>query len=543
MLRSLVGSEMCIRDRTITGNVLVAAGSIGYLGVFVAQYRLDLVDMWKRKLLELGVPTNMATASLRGTLEDPVKVQQWAIQGLPADGLSIENAIMMDKARRWALCIDPQRQANRWIRKKEEKSLGEDGVVKASDSSTKLQRALESSVRFGRTLLLENVTENIDPSLEPVLLKQIFKQGGTDMIKLGDSVIAYDPSFKFYMTTNLRNPHYTPEVSVKVSLLNFMITANGLEEQLLGVVVGKERPDCEEKKTLLVEQNAQMKEELTQVEDNILALLEQSGPDILDEDTLINALDESGKMKAEIEQKMKEADITEREIDRAREEYRPCAYRSQLLFFCITELGNVDPMYQYSLSWFKNLFLGSIVHSMRADAVLERMGHINRHFTYSLYENVCRGILEKHKLLFSMTLVVKLLQGYDKLDPLEWRYILAGPPSIDCPLPNPDPSWITDKMWIEISKAADLEKFEGLDQDVTDNISEFKKYFDHDEPDKISPPGIWADRLGLFQELIFLRAFRPDKLLPKMAQFIEEAQGHKFTTPPVFDLLLSLIHI
>ena len=53
------------------------------------------------------------------------------------------------------------------------------------------------------------------------------------------------------MTSNLPNPHYAPEVCVKVSLLNFAITPVGLEDQLLGVVVAEERPDMAEKKNSL----------------------------------------------------------------------------------------------------------------------------------------------------------------------------------------------------------------------------------------------------------------------------------------------------
>merc|ERR1711871_201051 len=304
----------------LIGNVVASSGAIAYLGVFTAVFRTDLVKQWQDKLVETNVPTDVASATLRGTLEVPVKVRQWAVEGLPSDGLSIENAITMDKARRWPLCIDPQRQANKWIKSKEKQNLGDDGIVKASDSGSKLQRALENAVRFGRTLLLENVMESLDPSLEPILLKQTFKQGGSIMIKLGDSVIAYDPNFKFYLTTNLRNPHYTPEVAVKVSLLNFLITPDGLEEQLLGVLVSKERPDCEEKKNELVVNNAKMQKDLYEIETNILALLEQSGDDILDEDTLINALAESKKMKDKITVQMDAAAITEKEIDAAREE-------------------------------------------------------------------------------------------------------------------------------------------------------------------------------------------------------------------------------
>ena len=65
--------------------------------------------------------------------------------------------------------------------------------------------------------------------------------GGVLCIRLGENVIEYSNDFRFYITTKLRNPHYLPELATKVSLLNFMITPEGLEDQLLGIVVAKER--------------------------------------------------------------------------------------------------------------------------------------------------------------------------------------------------------------------------------------------------------------------------------------------------------------
>lgn len=64
---------------------------------------------------------------------------------------------------------------------------------------------------------------------------------GVEMIRLGENIIEYSQEFRFYITTKLRNPHYLPEVATKVTLLNFMITPEGLEDQLLGIVVAKER--------------------------------------------------------------------------------------------------------------------------------------------------------------------------------------------------------------------------------------------------------------------------------------------------------------
>ena len=108
-------------------------------------------------------------------------------------------------------------------------------------------------------MLLENVGEELDAMLEPILQKQTFKQGGALCLKLGDTIVEYNANFRFYITTKLRNPHYLPEVAVKVTLLNFMITPVGLEDQLLGIVVAKERPDLEAEKNQLIVQGADNK--------------------------------------------------------------------------------------------------------------------------------------------------------------------------------------------------------------------------------------------------------------------------------------------
>ena len=129
-------------------------------------------------------------------------------------------------------------------------------IIKLTDAD--FVRTLENCIQFGTPVLLENIGEELDPILEPLLLKQTFKQGGSVCIKLGDSTIEYSKDFRFYITTKLRNPHYLPETAVKVTLLNFMITMEGLEDQLLGIVVARERPELEEEKNQLILQARQL---------------------------------------------------------------------------------------------------------------------------------------------------------------------------------------------------------------------------------------------------------------------------------------------
>lgn len=260
----------------------------------------------------------------------------------------------MAKARRWPLLIDPQGQANLYI-----KNMGQEaahGLEVVRLSNPNFIRTLENGIRFGKWVLLENITETLDATLEPVLLQQKFKQGGTTMMRLGDSSISYNDDFRFFMTTKLPNPHYPPEVccslvtlrhrlclrhngeqvAVKVSLLNFTITPTGLEDQMLATFVAKELPELEQKKGNLVLETARMRKELQDIEATILHLLSVSKGNILDDKDLIETLDKSKKTSARITQQVKEAEDTEQEIDSLREKYRPVAYQASVLYFCIS---------------------------------------------------------------------------------------------------------------------------------------------------------------------------------------------------------------
>lgn len=227
----------------LTGDVLISSGMISYLGAFTSLYRADLAAEWVKNCEEKEIP-NSGKFSLERVLGNPVDIRNWSLQGLPNDSFSVENAIINQYTRRWPLFIDPQGQANRWIKSKE-KDVGIK-VLKFTDAA--YLKFLEAGIRMGTSVLMENVSEETDPAIEPLLQKQIIVKGKSMTIKIGDSVIDYDKNFKFYMCTKLRNPHYLPEVSTKVTLINFMITFEGLSDQLLGLVVEKEQPELQTKK-------------------------------------------------------------------------------------------------------------------------------------------------------------------------------------------------------------------------------------------------------------------------------------------------------
>ncbi|GLC60993.1 hypothetical protein PLESTB_001703700 [Pleodorina starrii] len=520
----------------LTGDMLIAAGVIGYLGAFTASYRESAVGKWVEACAAARIPRS-PSFGLAAALGDPVKIRSWTIDGLPNDAFSIDNAIMVDNARRWPLMIDPQSQANKWVKHMEGRR--DLRVIKLTDSD--YMRTLENAVQFGLPVLLENVGEELDPSLEPLLLKQVFKQGGLSYLRLGDTTVEFSDQFKFYITTSLRNPHYLPETAVKVTLLNFMITPDGLADQLLGVVVAQERPDLEEQRQQLVVESAENKKKLAEIEDRILQVLSSSQGNILEDATAIQILSEAKAVSNEISLKQEASELTQRAIDTARTAYAPCGTFNATLFFCIRDMAAVDPMYQYSLAWFLKLFVRSIQQAAKVDDVAERLHNINDHFTYALYQNICRSLFEKDKLLFAFLLSARILMSRSegRLEPHLYQFLLTGGvgvPERDVQRPE-GADWLSAKAWGELLRAPNVcPAFEGLPEVIAGCPDEWRALFDSVEPQSMELPMSYDYRLEPFQKVLLLRMLRPDKVVPAVQAFVASSLGARFTEPPPFDL-------
>lgn len=507
----------------LTGDVLVSSGMIAYAGPFTAGYRGQISDEWSSECIKKKIPSS-SVFSLQNCLGDPVKIRQWNIDGLPRDSFSIENGIIISKARRWPLMIDPESQANKWIRKMEGKENTLQ-VLKLTEDN--FLRTLENKITFGHPVLLENVGEELDPSLEPLLLKQVVK----NILRLGESNVEYNKEFRFYITTRLRNPHYLPELSTKVTLLNFMITPEGLADQLLVTVVSEEQPELARTKEQLIIQTADNQKKQKQIQDKILHIMSTSSGNILDDDEAIQVLSQSKIVSNQIEVEQANAKVTEEKIDKTRMEYKPFSDCMSLLFFCITELGNIDPMYQYSLDFFNNLFIRSIRESEASEALETRLLNLKKHFTRSLYVNICRSLFEKDRLLFAFNLTLRFME-YDKLlDMKELRFLMTGGIGLDEKLPDkPEEAWLLDKTWAEFCRLSDLERFKDFYKDFKAKIGEWKLIFEHPKIYEAELPGKWNTFLTSFEKLLVYRCLRPDSVVVAITEFVAAQLGREFTT-------------
>ena len=158
---------------------------------------------------------------------------------------------------------------------------------------------------------------------------------------MGDKELTLDPKFNLFLHTKLSNPHYPPEIQAEATLINFTVTEAGLEDQLLTLVVRKERPDLAAKKEELIQQQNQFKITLKNLEDDLLQRLADATGDILENYDLIENLERSKALSTEINAKVEIAKVTEVAINDASEAYRPAANRGALVFFLMSELTRI----------------------------------------------------------------------------------------------------------------------------------------------------------------------------------------------------------
>uniref|UniRef100_A0A671Z136 Dynein, axonemal, heavy polypeptide 9 like n=1 Tax=Sparus aurata TaxID=8175 RepID=A0A671Z136_SPAAU len=507
------------QEETLSGDVLLTAAFISYAGSFSKKYRRELLDnLWMPFLRSQKVTTLHTGLDPVSMLTDDAMVAQWNNEGLPGDKMSTQNATILTNCERWPLLIDPQLQGIKWIKSRygsslKVVSLGQRGYVDV----------IEQAVVAGDTVLIENLEETIDPVIDPLLGRHTIKKGSC--IKVGDKECFFHPGFRLILHTKLANPHYKPEIQAQTTLINFTVTRDGLEDQLLAQVVNQERPDLEHLKSELTKQQNMFKIELKLLEDELLTRLSAAESNFLGDNVLVEKLETTKHTAAEIEMKVLEAKVNEVKINEAREHYRPVAVRASLLYFIMNDLNKINSMYQFSLKAFNVVFHKAVAMAEASEDVKSRVNTLIDCVTYSTFNYISRGLFERDKLTFTAQLAFQLLLMSKEIEMRELDFLLRF--NIDHHYVSPL-EFLSNQAWSAIKAMSFTDEFRGLDRDIEGSPKRWKKMVESECPEKEKFPQEWKGKSSL-QKLIMMRALRPDRMTYALRNFVEEKLGVKYT--------------
>ncbi|KAI4568749.1 hypothetical protein MJG53_014367 [Ovis ammon polii x Ovis aries] len=523
--------ELMHRRVKLLGDCLLCAAFLSYEGAFTWEFRDEMVNqVWQNDILERGIPLSQPFR-LENLLTDDVEISRWGSQGLPPDELSVQNGILTTRASRFPLCIDPQQQALNWIKRKEEKN----NLRVASFNDPDFLKQLEMSIKYGTPFLFHDVDEYIDPVIDNVLEKNIKVSQGRQFIILGDKEVDYDSNFRLYLNTKLANPRYSPSVFGKAMVINYTVTLKGLEDQLLSVLVAYERRELEEQREHLIQETSENKNLLKDLEDSLLRELATSTGNMLDNVELVQTLEETKSKAMEVSEKLKLAEKTALDIDRLRDGYRPAARRGAILFFVLSEMALVNSMYQYSLIAFLEVFGLSLKKSLPDSILMKRLRNIMDTLTFNIYNYGCTGLFERHKLLFSFNMTIKIEQAEGRVPQEELDFFLKGNISLEKSKRTKPCAWLSDQGWEDIMLLSEIfpDNFGNLPADVEKHLTVWQEWYDLDSLEQFPFPLGYDINITPFQKLLILRCFRVDRVYRAVTDYVTVTMGEKYVQPPM----------
>lgn len=540
--------NVCVLEKekfTVMGDSLLAAKFVSYIGPFTANFRYQLWhENWMKDILKRGIPLTENFEPVE-FLTTKAEIAKWKNEDLPEDQMSLQNATVLTSCSRWPLIIDPQLQGSIWLKGHfmaiqeeldkeedderrfaefdEEDEGGSDEFIRMSFNTKNWLIKLQMAMRYGKKVMIEGVSEDIDSTIEPLLARAFIKKGKKLSIDFGGQTVDFDDQFRLYLQCKLQNPHFRPELAAQCTIINFIVTEKGLEDQLLAMVVNVEREELEIKREELVRQQNDFEVQLSNLEKKLLESLSKAdSATIIDNKELITNLENTKKTALGIEQKKKDAIITEQEINIEREKYRSVASEGAMLYFLIISLEVVEHMYQYSLESFLIFFFKAIE---RTNVTGEnRVAEIVLSLRWVVYQWISRGLFESHKIIFMTMLTFRLMQrNIIKTDwnPLMMNFILNATPKTD--VENPLKDWLPNSAWYALQKLAEIEEFKKLPESIEKELpARFKEWFNELDPENSRLPSDWRKlETQPFLKLCVIRALRPDRMVSALTNYIK----------------------
>lgn len=436
--------EISYSNDILPYNCVLSSAVVVFLGYFNESVREYFVDKWSEIIINIiqSNKTNISIKRITEFLTNESETLKLKAEGLPADHLSLENALILKNglSKKTKLIIDPVEKATEWFKsyyllegaKKGSKESKNVDVMSISDK--KLLTNLELAVRFGKEILITEI-DKVEPILIPLIRRETLKVGARSVIKVGEKTVDFNENFNLYLATRDNSIELSSSLLSSLLIVNFTVTRSGLESLLLALTIEMEQPELEIKKNELLEQQARIKIELADVEKMLLDELVKLDGNLLENKNLIITLEEAKDKSIKSEESLKESLRLTLSIDEKRNIYLSLSILATDIFMLLKDLFKLNPMYRYSLNSYIKEFKNSLKetnskHSTNPNKLNQFKEDLIK-YTFAYYS---RSLFKADLLVFGLYFVKNIIftstsfngKGKSETDNLLWEFILGN---------------------------------------------------------------------------------------------------------------------
>ncbi|KAL7746090.1 hypothetical protein RI367_008587 [Sorochytrium milnesiophthora] len=498
--------------------LVLASAVITYQGQLLGHRRSDLLEQWKTAC---GDVTDFDFLSV---VSSETERLGWLAQGLPGDALSVANAVILSAPQTVRIVVDAVGQGVQWL-----KSVLTERKAEIVPNDRNAFKAIELALRFGKTILVYDV-DVIDPWLFPILRGEIRKQGARSLVLLGDKLVDVGSGFQLYLV--LRDPNFSMpiELSGYAAFVRFSATMEGLTDQLSNLCMQVKRPDLQQRKFQLIEQEEKLKLDMSGLESQLLSELVKSEGNILENQSLIHFLRATKDKVSAATAALQQSTQLKQDIEQQSAAFQPLAQMGSRLFAVLDTLKEVNHMYQFSFRSFEQLFRtvlqGDPGSQLAAENSNNAIAALLSQLKRRVLDNVMLALTKKDYQLFLMQFSMATATNAGT-NTSEWDAVLQLRPIVEDES-KPAPAWVppTKKTaylaLIRLLPAA-------VAADMAQDASQWKAWATHATPEAVFPAAV-QKQLSPLHRLLMISYLRPDRFSSTVDGYIHETVNMEIAT-------------
>eukprot|EP00931_Biecheleriopsis_adriatica_P100950 TRINITY_DN76187_c0_g1_i1.p1 TRINITY_DN76187_c0_g1~~TRINITY_DN76187_c0_g1_i1.p1 ORF type:complete len:4582 (-),score=777.11 TRINITY_DN76187_c0_g1_i1:88-13833(-) len=531
------------RSTLSAGDSLLAAATVTHFGLFSSQERFQITTSFKMHMRELKLPYT-DDFTVVGHLKDIFDMQAWAEAGLE-HSTRLEAAAMASVSQRCSLLIDPQGQGSRWLKKMETRMKL--FVVPANDipKAAAMVRAARSSMR---PVLLDGLPESgFGPEIIDLLMEQLGwadnmrtaaltrrgakRSASIAVLQHGEGGVSSKEAT--FITTRAESINLPPEASRLVTVVDFNITPECMEEQLLHHLLESLEPKVAKQQVALQDVIANAEKGMKAYEDQLIKEMCAAEDRVLENDTLLATLEKVRREQQRAAEELANATTELQQVEERKDCLRPTVGCARCVCFAVAKLAKYSPMYRYSFSYLEQLFRKASlvgVAEMQSfiwspDTKQQLLSQILQEFIKSVHAETSATLMSQHRSVFTVLLALDVQRSRPGAPPGSAdaaELLLESQAGIGS---RPSTTDLTPQAWSALETLSRFQPcFHTLAESFRKNLAEWQKALANEELEKARLPEPF-NSLSHLQRLLLLRAARPDLCSKQLERWAESIIG------------------